>query len=128
MDDLGAAIQGFLAQPGAMEQVEAMAKQLGLGAPGAETAAEPEAEASVPASAGMPELQKVLGGLGEIPPEALGTLMRALQEGGTSSQSAALLEALRPLLRQEKQEKLDRAIRAVRLMHTAKTVSKTIEL
>ena len=54
-------------------------------------------------------------------------LLGALRDGG-ASQSAALLEALRPLLRLEKQEKLDRAIRAVRLMGAARTVSKTIEL
>ena len=36
MDDIGGAIQSFLSQPGAMEQVEAMAKQLGLSVPGSD--------------------------------------------------------------------------------------------
>ena len=122
MDDLGTAIQSFLSQPGAMEQVEAMAKQLGLGNP------EPEASSEETAStAQMEPLEAITSGLGGLSPESLGKLLGALRDGG-ASQSAALLEALRPLLRLEKQEKLDRAIRAVRLMGAARTVSKTIEL
>ena len=126
MDDLGSAIQSFLAQPGAMEQVESMAKQLGL-TPGESVSEQAPAES---ASAPVPEtlagsLPELLGG---VSVETLGTLMSALREGGDASKSTALLEALRPLLRQEKQEKLDRAIKAVRLSYAARTVSKTIEL
>lgn len=115
MEDLSAAISSFLSQPGAMEQVEAMAKQLGLG-PGA---SETEADAQ-PGS---------LGGLmDEISPEKLQGILRAVQSGSGSCQSTSFLEALQPLLKEEKQEKLNRAIRAIRLMHTARAVSKTIEL
>lgn len=115
MEDLSAAISSFLSQPGAMEQVEAMAKQLGLGSGASET----EADAQ-PGS---------LGGLmDEISPEKLQGILSAVQSGGSSCQSTSFLEALQPLLKEEKQEKLNRAIRAIRLMHTARAVSKTIEL
>jgi hypothetical protein len=93
MDDLGAAISGFLAQPDAMEQLSAAAKQLGLGNP---------AEAA-----------------------ATGLLESIREE---PEETAALLEALRPLLGPGKQEKLDRAAKALRLMRTAKRLSRTIEL
>lgn len=119
MDDLSTAISSFLAQPGAMEQVEAMAKQLGLG-PGADSAQ------TAPDAAGVPEA--AAGLMDGISPEKLQKILKAVQDGAKPDRSTELLEALRPLLHAEKQEKLDRAIRAVRLMHTAKTVSKTIEL
>ena len=115
MEDLSAAISSFLSQPGAMEQVEAMAKQLGLGP--AETGSESEREQATPG-----------GFLDGLSPEKLQSILGAVQEGGRPCQSTALLETLRPLLQEEKQEKLERAIRAIRLMHTAKAVSKTIEL
>ena len=115
MEDLSAAISSFLSQPGAMEQVEAMAKQLGLGPGASETESDTQ-----PGS---------LGGLmDEISPEKLQGILSAVQSGGSPCQSTSFLEALQPLLKEEKQEKLNRAIRAIRLMHTARAVSKTIEL
>ena len=108
MDDIGAAIQNFLAQPGAMEQVEAMARQLGL-EPG-----EPAGPSTESGSGLSPELVSALSG--------------ALQGASAPNEATALLEALRPMLRPEKQNKVDRAIRAVRMMHTARLLSKTIEL
>lgn len=120
MDDLGAAISGFLSQPGAMEQVEAMAKQLGLELPSGVSAREShDAPSETSLSAGLPE---------GLSPEKLQKVLRAVNEGAKPDRATEFLEALKPLLQPEKQEKLDRAIRAVRLMRTAKTVSKTIEL
>ena len=114
MDDLGAAISGFLEQPGAMEQLEAVAKQLGLG-PG--TAGPELSEA--------PETTETAAFSG-LSPEKLGPLLSAL---GTSSQptpETKLLEALRPFLSQN--EKVDRAKRALGLMHALRTAAGTIEL
>lgn len=109
MDDLGAAISGFLSQPGAMEQLEAAAKQLGLG----------------PAGGGEPPPREDTE---QLSPEKLQKLMQAVSAGSQPDQATALLDALRPMLRPEKQGKLDRAIRALRLMRTARTVTETIEL
>ena len=111
MDDLGAAVSIFLAQPGAMEQLEAVAKQLGLGG-----SSEPPTQKE-----NKPEPW------GEISPERLQGLITALQHG-TAENATALLEAMTPLLGQDKREKLRRAAKALRLMGAAKAVAGTIEL
>lgn len=113
MDDLGAAISGFLEQPGAMEQLEAVAKQLGLG-PGA---GEPETEA--------PEAVETAAFSG-LSPEKLGPLLSALGTSGQPTPETKLLEALRPFLSHD--EKVDRAKRALGLMHALRTAAGTIEL
>ncbi len=107
MDDLSAAISGFLEQPGAMEQLEAMAKQLGLSPSAPET--EPQ-EAAEPA-------------MGGLSPEKLAPLMAAFSGSGAHTAETTLLEALRPFLGEGAQEKLDRAKRALGLMRTVKTVA-----
>lgn len=105
MDDLSTAINSFLSQPGAMEQMEKMAQQLGLGP------SEPETQ--------VPE---------GMSPEMVSRLMSAVSEAARPDESTAFLEALRPLLRRENQEKIDRAIQALRLMRAARTVSTAVEL
>lgn len=125
MDDLSSAINGFLSQPGAMDQIKSMAQSLGLGdldLPGsgqdqAKPAEAPAALASSPAQASTPLLD----------PEKLQVLMRAMGDS-SSDPSAKLLEALEPLLQENKREKLDRAVRALRLMGAARAVTKTIDL
>lgn len=115
MDDLGAAISGFLEQPGAMEQLEAMAKQLGLGpsGTGADAQEAESQEVAAPAIAGLS-------------PEKLGPLMAAFSGGGMPTAETALLDALRPFLGEDSQEKLDRAKRALGLMRTVRTVAGTM--
>lgn len=107
MDDLSGTISSFLSQPGAMEQMQKMAQQLGLG--------------------GLPEPQEKTTEE-TLSPEMVSRLMSALSEASRPDESTALLEALRPLLRRENQEKIDRAIKALRLMRAAKTVSSAVEL
>lgn len=114
MDDLGAAISGFLEQPGAMEQLEAVAKQLGIG-PGVADAESPEAPETVETSA-----------ISGLSPEKLGPLLSALGASGQSTPETTLLEALRPFLSHH--EKVDRAKRALGLMHALRTAAGTIEL
>lgn len=104
MDDLSGAIAQFLSQPEAMEQLGAMAKQLGLG------------EATTPE---IPE---------GISPEMLTKLIGAVSEASRDDEVTELFGALRGLLRPERQEKIDRAIRAVHLVRAAKTVTKVVEL
>lgn len=107
MDDLSGTINSFLSQPGAMEQMQKMAQQLGL--------------------SGLPEPQEKNQEDG-LSPEMVSGVMSALSEATRPDESTALLEALRPLLRQENQEKIDRAIKALRLMRAARTVSTAVEL
>ncbi len=110
MDDIGAAVSSFLSKPGAMEQLEAVAKQLGLGEDQRASAQEEQGPESPEDSA----------------PEQIRQLMTALQSSQT--EAPALLEALMPLLRPEKGEKLQKAAKALRLMRTAKAVAGTVEL
>lgn len=117
MDDLGAAVSSFLSQPGAMDQLKTMARQLGLDTgEGEETAQLPQGE---PEGGGTEPV---------LSPEAMQKVMTALSAASRPDQTTALLEALRPLLRPDRQGKLDRAIRAVRLMRAAQTVTSAMEL
>lgn len=113
MDDLGAAISGFLEQPGAMEQLEAMAKQLGLGPQGAD---------------GAPEQAQQTLGIPGLSMEKLGPILETLQKSGQPTAQTALLEALGPLLGEGARDKLDRAKRAMGLMYAVRAVAGTIEL
>lgn len=108
MDDFSTAVNSFLSQPGAMEQMQEMAEKLGLG---------PSKSAHMEET--LPE---------GLSPEVMSRLLGAVSEASKPDENTAFLEALRPLLRRENQEKIDRAIRALRLMRAAKTVSSAVEL
>lgn len=97
----------LLSDPNAMEQIFSLAGKLGMSS---EPSSEPEAEEQ-PLSEREPEAaelsQPLFGaeGLG-----GLGKLLEIFQGSQQTAQEAdALLDALRPFLRQERQEKLDRA-------------------
>lgn len=99
----------LLSDPNAMEQIFSLAGKLGMSS---EPSGEPEAEEQ-PLSEREPEAaelsQPLFGaeGLG-----GLGKLLEIFQGSQQTAQEAdALLDALRPFLRQERQEKLDRARR-----------------
>lgn len=104
----------LLSDPNAMEQIFSLAGKLGM-------SSEPEAEEQ-PLSEREPEAaelsQPLFGaeGLGE-----LGKLLKIFQGSQQTAQEAdALLDALRPFLRQERQEKLDRARRLAGLSRAAR--------
>ncbi len=116
MDDLSGAIQGFLSQPGAMEQLQQMAQQLGL------SSQNPSENLEKPKSGGcdppkLPERPREL----PISPELLQGLMQAAKEASKPDETSELLLALKPMLRPERQEKVDRAVEMLRLMRAAKT-------
>lgn len=115
MDDLGAAVSSILSDPGAMEQINLLAKQLGL----SQDAKPEEPERPPNMEALLPE---------GLSPEKLGKILTAVRTGNEPDDATRFLEALRPMLRREMQGKLDRAQRAIRLMHTAKAVSGVWEL
>lgn len=108
MDDLSSAINGFLSQPGAMEQLQQMAQQLGLSPP--EHGEQPEPPEKPENHAELP-----------LSPELLQGLMQAAAEASKPDETSRLLLALKPMLRPERQEKVDRAIRLLGLMRAAKT-------
>lgn len=113
MDDLNNAIQSFLAQPGAMEQLQQMAQQLGLPLP----------ESGNPSEPSGCDLPKPPEKPGELPisPELLQGLIQATAEAAKPDETAALLLALKPMLRPERQEKVDRAVQLLSLMRAVKT-------
>ena len=116
MDDLSGAIQGFLSQPGAMEQLQQMAQQLGL------SPQNPPENQEKPKSGGC-DPPKKLEPSGELPisPDLLQGLMQAAAEASRPDETSNLLLALKPMLRPERQEKVDRAVEMLRLMRAAKT-------
>ena len=56
-----------------------------------------------------------------ISPELLQGLMQAAAEASKPDETAALLLALKPMLRPERQEKVDRAVQLLGLMRAVKT-------
>ena len=116
MDDLSGAIQGFLSQPGAMEQLQQMAQQLGL------SPQNPPENQEKPKSGGCDPPKKPEPS-GELPvsPELLQGLMQAAAEASRPDETSNLLLALKPMLRPERQEKVDRAVEVLRRMRAAKT-------
>lgn len=105
MDDFAGVVEKVMSQPGAMEQLQSMAKQLGLAGDMGDAPAQPE----------------------EIPAEMAAKVMSALSEASKNDQVTDFLQALRQLMRPERQEKIDRAIRAVHLMRTARSMTKVVE-
>lgn len=112
MDDLSGAIQGFLSQPGAMEQLQQMAQQLGLS---------PENQEKTKSGGCDPPKKPEPSGELPISPELLQGLMQAAAEASRPDETSNLLLALKPMLRPERQEKVDRAVEMLRLMRAAKT-------
>lgn len=96
----------LLSDPNAMEQIFSLAGKLGMSS---EPSSEPEAA----------ELSQPLFGAEGL--GGLGKLLEIFQGSQQTAQEAdALLDALRPFLRQERQEKLDRARRLAGLSRAAR--------
>lgn len=108
----------LLSDPNAMEQIFSLAGKLGMNS---EPSGEPEAEEQ-PLSEREPEAAELSQPL--FGAEGLGGLGKLLEIFQGSQQTAqetdALLDALRPFLRQERQEKLDRARRLAGLSRAAR--------
>lgn len=99
MDDLEGTIGRILGDPEAMQGILEMAKGLGLGAP--------------PASDEAPKEESP-------PPESGDAVAALLREAGRlDGKPTALLQALKPFLREDRREKLDRAVRAARISRVA---------
>ena len=102
------------APPAPPEQGEAAPAQGGDGAPQAQAAPAPPPAASGPPGGGLEGMLGALGGLD------VGTLSAAAGligqfTGGGDDKRTALLEALRPFVREERYAKLDKAIQIAKL-------------
>lgn len=104
MGDLEEKLNAVLSDPGAMEQIMALAQSLGGGSSGS--------------SAGNPAPEQAKEGpdpFEGLDPELLQMGMRLLGEYQGANPGVTLLEALRPFLRPERQAKVDQAVRIARL-------------
>lgn len=116
MEDLENKIGEILGNPEAMAGILSLAKNLGLTP---SEPSEPQAPQEPQTSAPPPPSQQ---------PEALAGSMAQLLSlaGSMGGKELALLQALRPLLRENRREKLDRAIQAARISQIAGTAMKTL--
>lgn len=112
MDDLEHTLGKILQDPEAMAGILSLAQNLGLGPPQElpSTDGDNQAGASVPPSDGFPA-----------------TVTSLLAEAGRlNGKQAALLNALRPFIREGRREKIDRAIQAARISHIAGSALRTL--
>ena len=125
MGELEDKLNSILGNPEAMGQIMALAQSLGGQssgeAPQAQTPDPPPPSAAPVPSAPGPDLSSLLGGLlgggGGLDPRLL-IASRVMQEAGSDSdQRTALLQALRPFVKEQRYAKLDKAIQIARLSH-----------
>lgn len=112
-------LNNILGNQEAMNQIMALARSLSGDQPEAPALEEPQDTYQAP-EAPLPDLSELLG---QVDPSMIQTGMEVLRQiQGTEDRSAALLNALRPFLREERQARLDRALqiaRAVKLVRVA---------
>lgn len=109
-------LNSILGNQEAMGQIMALARSLsGEGGEPSPAPEEPGESGSAPAesSAPPPDLSALMG---QLDPQLLQTGMELLRQvQGTEDRNAALLNALRPFVREDRQARLDRALRIARM-------------
>ena len=137
MSELEEKLEGILGNPQAMAQIMSLAQSLNLGgsAPSAdgearsappspaESAVPPDqpspASSTPPAAAGssLSGLSGLLGGLNSLDPNMLSAAAGLVGQfnSGNDDQRVALLNALRPFVREQRYAKLDKAIQIAKL-------------
>ena len=113
MDSLTSKVQEILGSEEGMKQLGEMAKMLGLAG----------GEESPPQQAAGPDLGALLSGAAPTGQEAplisaaeLEKLSGILRSARQDTPAAALLRALRPMLRESRQKRVDEALRILRLL------------
>ena len=113
MSDFEEKLNAILSSPETMEQISAIASSLSGGGKQPEDGDAPPDTAQEQSGPDPAGLGSLLGGLDSGMLERILPLVREYQAGNDEKQ--ALLNALKPFLRQESQEKVDKAIRITRL-------------
>lgn len=101
MDDLNAKLSGILNDPAAMQEIAALASQLGVSAPGVHKTPEAPPAPRDDSAAALSMMSSMMPLLGS---------MRA------DDDTTRLLDAIRPFLSEERREKLDKAKKLIRIM------------
>ena len=131
MSELEEKLEGILGNPQAMAQIMSLAQSLNLGGSGTssegdgQTAApSPEQEAVSPAPPPEPppassgnSLSGLMSGLSSLDPKMLSAAASLMGQfnSGNDDKRVALLNALRPFVREERYAKLDQAIQIAKL-------------
>lgn len=119
MSELEEKLNSILSDPDAMAQVMSLAQSLS-----AQTGGDAPTDASAPpAQDGGSDVSAMLSrAVSSLDPELLRRLLPVLSQLNReeSSQTAALLYALRPFLREDRRGKVERAVQLARLIHLAK--------
>lgn len=129
MSELEDKLNTLLSDPSAMAQVMQLAQSLS-GSGGAEKETPPPPPSGESAIPDAGDLNAVLSHLtGGLDPQLLARLLPALREMDRpeSSETAALLYALRPFLREKRRDKVARAAQLAKLIHLAKVFLTTRE-
>lgn len=113
MSDFEEKLNAILSSPETMEQISAIASSLSGGGKQPESGSAPTGNAPTQSGPDLSGLGDLLGGLDSGMLERILPLVREYQAGNDEKQ--ALLNALKPFLRQESREKVDKAIRITRL-------------
>lgn len=107
-------LNAILGNQAAMNQIMALARSLsGDQPPGEADPERPAEDGEVSAAEALPDLSAILG---QIDPKMLQVGMDAVRQlQSTDDRNTALLNALRPFLKEERQVRLDRALRIARM-------------
>ena len=117
MGDFEEKLQSILGDQRAMDQIMALARSLSGEekgeAPPPETPEEKQPEGREPAAPPPPDLSQLLG---EVDPRMVQAGLEILRQvHSIDDRNAALLNALRPFLREERRPRLDRALQLARM-------------
>lgn len=129
MGDFEDKLNQLLSDSDAMAQVMQLAQSLSRGAP-SEAAPPPSQPSPPPEGAGSGDLNAMLSQLtGGLDPQLLARLVPLVQQMNRpeSSETAALLTALRPFLREKRRDKVARAAQLAKLIHLARVFLTTRE-
>ncbi len=119
MSDFEGKLEQILNNPQAMEQIMSLARSLGGGS-SAQPSPSPEQDASSEPTqadtAETPQATGLLDGLGQLDPRLLSGVAQLLgQYQNNDDQRVALLNALRPFVKEKRYAKLDKAIQIAKL-------------
>lgn len=124
-------LNSILGNQAAMNQIMALARSLSGEQPAGEaspTPEEPGEAAYAPAGeASAPPAPDLAALMGQIDPQMIQVGMDVIRQvQSTEDRNAALLNALRPFLREEKQARLDRALRVARMTRLVRVALSTL--
>lgn len=123
-------LNSLLSDSDAMAQVMQLAQNLSRSSASEASPPSPAPSASPPPSGGVSELNAMLSELtGGLDPALLARLLPLVGELNrpASSETAALLTALRPFLREKRRDKVARAAQLAKLIHLARVFLTTRE-